>query len=171
MKSVLKRFGISKSSGKYFLSAQRSCVPEIGNVLPCNAAVLGNEQESPRWYWFWDHEEQLSLGTLWDQGRTLVKVHPELLLMSQDLWGHAKDLRLGTLSTACERLFVKPCCFWRLQCIGDAITMGWSPLTAAVMDWINLSLGCYNRQRWWSDARPFELPRRSCVVLSHWNKV
>ena len=48
MESELKRFGISKSSGKYFLSAQRSCVPEIGNVLACNAAVLGNEQESPR---------------------------------------------------------------------------------------------------------------------------
>ena len=48
MESELKRFGISKSSGMYFLSAQRSCVPEIGNVLPCNAAVLVNEQESPR---------------------------------------------------------------------------------------------------------------------------
>jgi hypothetical protein len=40
-----------KPSGKCFLRAHRSCVPEIAKVEPPTAAVLGNGKESPRWYW------------------------------------------------------------------------------------------------------------------------
>ena len=36
-----------RSSGKCFLRAQRSCVPEIAKVVPYAAAGLGNVQESP----------------------------------------------------------------------------------------------------------------------------
>jgi hypothetical protein len=40
------------SSGKCFLRAQRSCVPEMAKVEPHAAARLGNVYESSRWYWF-----------------------------------------------------------------------------------------------------------------------
>ena len=36
-----------KSSGKCFLRAQRSCVPEIVKVVPQGAALLGNVKEIP----------------------------------------------------------------------------------------------------------------------------
>ena len=45
-----------KSSGKCFLRAHRSCVPETAKVVPPAEAVLGNGKESLRWYWFWKHE-------------------------------------------------------------------------------------------------------------------
>ena len=38
--------------------------------------------------------------------------------------GRAKDLRLGTMKIAYERLLVKPSCSGRPQSIGDANTMG-----------------------------------------------
>jgi hypothetical protein len=41
-----------KSSGKYFLRAQRSCVPEIAKVTPGAGAELGNVLRVTRWYWF-----------------------------------------------------------------------------------------------------------------------
>jgi hypothetical protein len=45
-----------KSSGNCFLGAQRSCVPEIAQVVPHAAAVLDNVKESPWWYCVWRHE-------------------------------------------------------------------------------------------------------------------
>jgi hypothetical protein len=45
------------------------------------------------------HVEQLGLA-LRDQGRPLVKVQPQLQLITQDWRGHAKKLRLGTIEEA-----------------------------------------------------------------------
>jgi hypothetical protein len=44
--------------------------------------------------------------------------------MAQDLRGHAKKLKLGTMKRAYERLSVKPSYRRRPQRIGDASTMG-----------------------------------------------
>jgi hypothetical protein len=55
-----------KSSGKCFLRAQRSCIPEIAMVIPPAADILGNVYKSPGWYGFkgmMGHEEQLRLDT------------------------------------------------------------------------------------------------------------
>jgi hypothetical protein len=40
--------------------------------------------------------------------RPLVKVQPQLQLMVQDRRGYTKELRLGTMKRAYERLLVKP---------------------------------------------------------------
>ena len=66
----------------------------------------------------------------------LVKVQPQLQLMTQDWRGHAKKLRLGTMKRACEKLLVKvqSSCSRRPQSFGDASTMGWSPRTAAAVE-------------------------------------
>jgi hypothetical protein len=50
-------------------------------------------------------------------GRPLVKVQPQLQLMAQDRRGHAKELRLGTMKRAYERLLVKPSFSRRQQCL------------------------------------------------------
>jgi hypothetical protein len=63
-------------------------------------------------------------------------------------------LRLGTLKRAYERLLVKPRWSGTPQCIGDVSTMELSPRTAAVVEWINLTLEGYRRQSWKSDASP-----------------
>ena len=94
----------------------------------------------------------------------MVEVQPQLQLMAQDWRGHAKDLKLGTMKRAYERLLVKPSCRGRPQCTGDASTMGWPPRTAAAVKWINLSLERYRGQSWGSDTSPLEGPRRSCVI-------
>jgi hypothetical protein len=52
------------------------------------------------------------------------------------------------MKRAYERLLVMPSCSGRPQCIGDASTMGWSPRTAAAVEWVNLSLECYRGQSW-----------------------
>jgi hypothetical protein len=52
-----------------------------------------------------------------------VKVQPPLQLMAQDWRGHAKDLRLGTMKRAYERLLVKPSYSGKQQCFVDASTM------------------------------------------------
>ena len=82
------------------------------------------------------YEEQLSLGTVRGHRRPLVKVLPQLQLVAQDRRDHAKESRLGTMKRAYERLLQrKPHCSGRLQGIGNASTMGWSPRTAiAVVD-------------------------------------
>jgi hypothetical protein len=59
------------------------------------------------------HEEQLRLGTVGGYGRPLMKVQPQLQLMSQDRRGHVKELRLGTMKRAYERLLVKPSYYGR----------------------------------------------------------
>ena len=41
--------------------------------------------------------------------------------------------------------------------------MGWSPVTAAAVEWINLSLECYRGRSWRSGASLLEKPRRSFV--------
>jgi hypothetical protein len=56
-------------------------------------------------------------------------------LTAQDWRGHAKELRLGTMKRAYERLLVKPGCSERPQQIGDASTIGWSPRTAVAVEW------------------------------------
>jgi hypothetical protein len=38
--------------------------------------------------------------------------------------GNLKDLRLGTMKRAYDKLLVKPSCIGRLQQIGDASTVG-----------------------------------------------
>jgi hypothetical protein len=43
--------------------------------------------------------------------------------MAQDKRGHAKEVRLGTMKRAYERLLVKPSYSGRQQCFGDASTM------------------------------------------------
>jgi len=58
-----------------------------------------------------------------DHGRPLMEVQPQLQLIAQDWKGHAKELRLGTMKRACERLLVKPCCIGRQLCFGDASNM------------------------------------------------
>jgi hypothetical protein len=50
----------------------------------------------------------------------VVKVQPQLQLTAQDERGHAKELRLGSM----KRPLVKARYGERLQCIGDASTMG-----------------------------------------------
>jgi hypothetical protein len=57
-------------------------------------------------------------------GRPLVKVQPQLQLTGQDRRGHAKELSLGIIKRACERLLVKSSCSRRPQCVGDVSTMG-----------------------------------------------
>jgi hypothetical protein len=52
------------------------------------------------------------------------------------------------MKRAYERVLVKPGCNGRPQCVGDASTMGRSPRTAAIVEWINLSLECYREQSW-----------------------
>jgi hypothetical protein len=64
------------------------------------------------------------LSTVRGHGRSLVKVQPQLQLTAQDSRGHAKELRLGTMKRAYERLLVKPSYRGRPQSIGDARTMG-----------------------------------------------
>jgi hypothetical protein len=59
-----------------------------------------------------------------------------------------KDLRLGTMKRAYERLLVKPSWSGIPQCIGDVSTMGCSPRTATIGKWINLSLEYYREQSW-----------------------
>jgi hypothetical protein len=44
-----------------------------------------------------------------------MKVQPQLQLVAQDLRGHAKELRLGTMKRAYERLLLKPCYSGRQQ--------------------------------------------------------
>jgi len=105
------------------------------------------------------HEQHLSLRIVRGHRRLLVKVQPQLQLTDQDWRGYAKDLRIGTIKRAYERLLVRPSCSIRTQCIGDASTMGWSPRTAAAMEWINLSLACCRGQSWRCEARPLEGPR------------
>jgi hypothetical protein len=70
-----------------------------------------------------DHAEQLRIGTVRGHGRPLVKVQPQLQLMAQDRRGHAKEMRLGTMKKAYERLLVKPSYSGRQQHFGDASTM------------------------------------------------
>jgi hypothetical protein len=50
-------------------------------------------------------------------------VQPQLQLMVQDRRGHEKDLMLGTMKRAYERLLVKPSYSGRQQCFVDASTM------------------------------------------------
>ena len=56
-------------------------------------------------------------------GRPLVKVQAQLQLIAQDLWGHTKKLRSGTMKRVRERLLLKSSFNGRPQCIGDASTM------------------------------------------------
>ena len=90
--------------------------------------------------------------------------------MAQVWRGYAKDLRLGTMKRVYERLLVKHSRSGRPQCIGDASTMGWSPRTAATVEWIILSLECYRGQSWRSYTSLLEEPRRSCVDPQHWDQ-
>jgi hypothetical protein len=57
------------------------------------------------------------LGTVRGHGGLLVKVQVQSLLTDQDWRGHAKDLRLGTIERAYERLLVKSSSSRRSQCI------------------------------------------------------
>ena len=52
-----------------------------------------------------------------------MKVQPQVQLMAQDSRGHVKDLRLGTMKKAYERLLVKSSWRGTPQCIGDVNTM------------------------------------------------
>jgi hypothetical protein len=63
------------------------------------------------------HAEQLRLSTVRGHRRPLVKVHPQLQLMSQDRRGHVKELRLGTMKRASETLLVKHSYSGRQQCL------------------------------------------------------
>jgi hypothetical protein len=55
--------------------------------------------------------------------KPLVKVQPQLQLTAQDWRGHAKELRLGTMKRAYERLVLKPSYSGRQQHFGDASTI------------------------------------------------
>jgi hypothetical protein len=104
------------------------------------------------------HEEQLRLRTVTGLGRPLMKVQPQLQFMTQDWRGHAKELRLGTMKRAYERLLVKPSCR-RQQCFGDASTMRWPPRKAAAVEYRQLEPRrqgmCYKGQSWRSDPSPW----------------
>ena len=69
------------------------------------------------------HGEQLRLGTVRGQERTLVKVQSQLQLAAQDWNGHAKKLRLVTIKGAYEKLVVKSGCSEKPQHVRDASTI------------------------------------------------
>jgi hypothetical protein len=73
--------------------------------------------------------------------------------MAQDWRGHAKDLRLGTVKRAYERLLVKPS--WSIIPSVLEMSVPWDDhQEQAIVEWINLSLDCYRGQSWRSDASP-----------------
>jgi hypothetical protein len=95
-------------------------------------------------------------------GRPLVKVQPQLQLMDQDWRDHAKELRLGTMKRAYERLLLKPSYSGRQQCFGDDSTMRWPPRTAAAVEyrWLDprRQCVCYKEHGWRSDPSPWRSP-------------
>ena len=68
--------------------------------------------------------EEFILGTERGHGRPLVKVQPHLYFTAQNSMDHAKNLMLGTMKRAYEKLLVKPSNIERPQSIGGASTMG-----------------------------------------------
>ena len=64
---------------------------------------------------------------------------------SSGLKSSCKELRLGTMKRAWEKILVKSCYFRRSQCIGHASTTGWSTTTAVGVEWINLNLRVLQR--------------------------
>lgn len=83
--------------------------------------------------------EELRRGTVRSHTRPLVKVQPQLQLIAQDLRGHAKEVRLGTMKKAYERLLLKPSYSGRQQHFGDASTMRTVPSrTVAAVEYRHL---------------------------------
>jgi hypothetical protein len=79
--------------------------------------------------------EQLRHSNVRGEGRSLVKVQPQVQLTTQDWRGHAKKLRLSTIKGVYETLLVKPGCIEKPQCLRDVNTMGWQPRIATAIEW------------------------------------
>ena len=96
----------------------------------------------------------------------------QLQLIAQDWRGHAKELRLGTMKRAYERLLVKPNYSRSQQCFGDASAMRWSPRTAAAAEYRQLESRrqavCYKGQSWRSDPSPWRGPKDCELYPRHW---
>ena len=167
-----------KSSGKCFLRAQRSYVPEIVKVVPrvlqlslVMSLVLRVTQVVLVLKAWRGHRGKLRLSTVRCQTWPLVKVQPQLQL-SQDWRGHAKELRLGTMKRAHERLLLKPSYSGRQQHFRDASTMRRPPRIAAAVEYRQLEprrqCVCYKGHGWRSDPSTWRSLEDRELDPRHW---
>ena len=146
-----------KSSGKCFLRAHRSCVPEIAKAVLPTADVLGNGKESPRWYWFWKHDGVMKSSwglTLWEA----VEGHWWRYSLSCSWWPRTEEVMQRIWGLAPWREPMRGY-WWSLVGVEHPsvleMSVPWNDhKNSSCNGVINLSLECYRGQSWRSDASP-----------------